>query len=102
MTTYRLTRLRIANAGIVQVAELLEISEEDFQRMFNINVLGVHNCLAEAAKQLISQGDCRVDRPGKLLAAASIVAFKSFPLLPHYSASKVSNSCLRTRLCYSS
>ncbi|KAI0459186.1 hypothetical protein F5B21DRAFT_499811 [Xylaria acuta] len=78
----------IANAGIVQVAQLLEIPEEDFRRMFDINVLGVHNCLAEAAKQLISQGNCQPDRPGKLLAAASIVAFKAFPLLPHYSASK--------------
>ncbi|RYC55111.1 hypothetical protein CHU98_g11093 [Xylaria longipes] len=78
----------IANAGIVQVADLLEISEEDFQRMFNINVFGVHNCMAEAAKQLISQGDCRSDRPGKLIAASSIVGFKAFPLLPHYSASK--------------
>ncbi|KAI0443492.1 hypothetical protein F4803DRAFT_514958 [Xylaria telfairii] len=78
----------IANAGIVQVADLLEISEEDFQRMFDINVLGVHNCFAEAAKQLISQGGCSVDHPGKLIVAASIVAFKSFPLLPHYSASK--------------
>ncbi|KAI1758115.1 hypothetical protein F4782DRAFT_536760 [Xylaria castorea] len=81
-------RTMIANAGIVQVAQLLEISEEDFRRMFDINVLGVHNCLAEAAKQLISQGDCRPDRPGKLLAASSIAGFRSFHLLPHYSASK--------------
>ncbi|KAI0483611.1 hypothetical protein F4859DRAFT_473463 [Xylaria cf. heliscus] len=78
----------IANAGIVQVADVLEMPEEDFRRMFDINVLGVHNCLAEAAKQLISQGNCRPDRPGKLLAASSIVGFKAFPLLPHYSASK--------------
>ncbi|TRX95665.1 hypothetical protein FHL15_003623 [Xylaria flabelliformis] len=78
----------IANAGIVQVAQLLEMSDEDFRRMFDINVLGVHICLAEAAKQLIKQGDCRPDRPGKLLAATSIVGFKAFPMLPHYSASK--------------
>ncbi|KAI0419372.1 hypothetical protein F5X98DRAFT_76060 [Xylaria grammica] len=78
----------IANAGIVQVKNPLEVSDEDFRRMFAVNVFGVQNCLSEAAKQLISQGECRPDRPGKLIAAASIVAFKSFPLLPHYSASK--------------
>ncbi|KAI3320193.1 hypothetical protein HD806DRAFT_506746 [Xylariaceae sp. AK1471] len=78
----------IANAGIAQVKQLLELTEQDFQRMFDVNVFGVQNCFAEAAKQLISQGDCRPDRPGKLIAAASIVAFKPFVMLPHYSASK--------------
>ncbi|KAJ2979809.1 hypothetical protein NUW58_g7107 [Xylaria curta] len=48
----------IANAGIVEVREVLEVSEQDFRRMLDINVLGVHNCLSEAAKQLINQGDC--------------------------------------------
>ncbi|KAI0434169.1 hypothetical protein F5Y09DRAFT_296792 [Xylaria sp. FL1042] len=78
----------IANAGIVQVQHVLELSDKDFQHMFDVNVFGLHNCLSEAAKQLISQGNCQPDRPGKLLAAASIVAFRSFPMLPHYSASK--------------
>jgi NAD(P)-dependent dehydrogenase (short-subunit alcohol dehydrogenase family) len=56
--------------------------------MFRINVFGVHNCHSTAAKQFIKQGNCTQDNPGKLLAAASIVAFKPFPLLSHYSASK--------------
>ncbi|KAI1429813.1 hypothetical protein F5Y12DRAFT_709815 [Xylaria sp. FL1777] len=78
----------IANAGIVEVTHPLEVSEKNFQKMFAVNVFGLQNCFAEAGKQLISQGNCQPDRPGKLLAAASIVAFKSFPMLPHYSASK--------------
>ncbi|KAI1291458.1 hypothetical protein F5Y03DRAFT_33154 [Xylaria venustula] len=78
----------VGNAGIVQVQHPLEVSDEDFRRMFEVNVFGLHNCLSEAAKQLISQGNCQPDRPGKLIAAASIVGFKSFPLMPHYSASK--------------
>ncbi|KAI1353800.1 hypothetical protein F5Y01DRAFT_322603 [Xylaria sp. FL0043] len=78
----------IANAGIVQVEHVLEVSDEDFKHMFDVNIFGLQNCLSEAAKQLITQGNCEPDSPGKLLAAASIVAFKSFPLLPHYSASK--------------
>jgi NAD(P)-dependent dehydrogenase (short-subunit alcohol dehydrogenase family) len=56
--------------------------------MFRINVFGVNNCYITAAKQLISQNTCTPQNPGKLLAAASIVAFKPFPLLSHYSASK--------------
>ncbi|TID26694.1 acetoin dehydrogenase-like protein [Venturia nashicola] len=73
----------IANAGIAQVKALLDLTEQDLKRMFEVNVYGVYNCYATAAKQMIKQGT-----PGKLLAAASIVAFKPFPLLSHYSASK--------------
>ena len=56
--------------------------------MFSINVFGVQNCYATAAKQMIKQGNCKPDAPGKMIAAASIVAFKPFALLSHYSASK--------------
>ncbi|KAI0392264.1 hypothetical protein F5Y17DRAFT_477796 [Xylariaceae sp. FL0594] len=78
----------IANAGIAQVCHPLEVTEADFHRMFSVNVFGVHNCFAQAAKQLIDQDTCRPDSPGKLIAAASIVAFRPFAWLPHYSASK--------------
>lgn len=78
----------IANAGIAQVKALLDLTEEDFQRMFAVNVFGVQNCYAEAAKQMIRQGTCTADAPGKIIGAASIVAFKPFALLSHYSASK--------------
>ncbi|KAI7239026.1 3-oxoacyl-reductase [Hortaea werneckii] len=78
----------IANAGIAQVKPLLELTEEDFERMFRVNVFGCQNTYKAAAKQLIAQGNCKPDNPGKLIGAASIVAFKPFPLLSHYSASK--------------
>ncbi|KAJ4336643.1 hypothetical protein N0V87_005205 [Didymella glomerata] len=73
----------VANAGIAQVKGLLELTERDFQKMFEVNVYGVFNCYKAAAEQMISQGS-----GGKLLGAASIVAFKPFALLSHYSASK--------------
>lgn len=83
----------VANAGIAQVKPLLDLSEEDFERMFQVNVFGVHNCYSLAAKQFISQGklapaDGRPTPVYKIIGAASIVAFKPFPLLSHYSASK--------------
>lgn len=73
----------IANAGIAQVKALLDLTEEDLRRMFEVNVFGVYNCYVSAARQMISQ-----KTPGKLIGCASIVAFKPFPLLSHYSASK--------------
>jgi NAD(P)-dependent dehydrogenase (short-subunit alcohol dehydrogenase family) len=89
----------VANAGIAQVKALLDLSEQDLRRMFEVNgssfvyhclyssnestVYGVFNCYTAAANQMISQGT-----GGKLLGAASIVAFKPFALLSHYSASK--------------
>ena len=73
----------IANAGIAQVKPLLELTSEDVHRMFDINFHGVFNCYQAAAKQMIKQGT-----GGKLIGAASIVAFKPFALLSHYSASK--------------
>ncbi|KAI1141410.1 NAD(P)-binding protein [Hypoxylon sp. FL0543] len=78
----------IANAGIAQVGNVIDVTEQDFERMFAVNVFGVQNCFAEAAKQMMRQGTCRPDRPGKLIAAASVVAFRPFVMLPHYSASK--------------
>ncbi|KAF2017968.1 acetoin dehydrogenase-like protein [Aaosphaeria arxii CBS 175.79] len=73
----------ISNAGIAQVKPLLELTEQDFKRMFEVNVYGTFNCYSVAARQMIKQGT-----GGKLLGAASIVAFKPFALLSHYSASK--------------
>lgn len=81
-------RHRVANAGIAQVKQLLDLTPDDFRRMFEINVFGVQNCYSTAAKQMISQGNSTQEAPSKMIAAASIVAFKPFPLLSHYSASK--------------
>lgn len=73
----------VANAGIAQVKPALQLSSADLERMFQINVFGVFNCYQAAAKQMIKQGG-----GGQIIGAASIVAFKPFALLTHYSASK--------------
>lgn len=73
----------VANAGIAQVIPLLELSPEDFDRMMSTNVRGVFLCYQAAARQMINQG-----AGGKIIGAASIVAYRPFPLLGHYSASK--------------
>ncbi|ORY57505.1 uncharacterized protein BCR38DRAFT_354308 [Pseudomassariella vexata] len=78
----------VANAGIAQVKPVLDLTEEDFQRMFAVNVFGLQNCYAEAAKQMIADGVVGPDHPGKLIGASSIVGFRSMEMLSHYSATK--------------
>jgi NAD(P)-dependent dehydrogenase (short-subunit alcohol dehydrogenase family) len=85
----------VANAGIAQVKPLLDLTPEDFRHMFDVNVAGVHNCFQAAAKHMIAHpsphqggGEEGGEVRGRLIAAASIVAFKPFALLGHYSASK--------------
>lgn len=55
----------IANAGIAQVKALLDLSEDEVRKMFEVNVFGVFNCYSAAAKQMIKQGG-----GGKIVGAA--------------------------------
>lgn len=73
----------VANAGIVQVAPLLELTAEDYDHMMAVNGRGVFLCYTAAARQMIRQGT-----GGKIIGAASAAAHKGFALLGHYSASK--------------
>lgn len=45
-----------ANAGIAQVKPLLDLSEQDLRRVFDVNVFGVFNCYSAGARQFIKQG----------------------------------------------
>ncbi len=49
-------RIMVANAGIAQVQAALDISDEDVQKMFQVNFFGVWNCYTAAARQMIKQG----------------------------------------------
>ncbi|KAL5344112.1 hypothetical protein BJX70DRAFT_8306 [Aspergillus crustosus] len=49
--------LMVANAGIAQVKPLLDVKEEDIDKVLSVNVKGVFNCYTHAARQMISQGD---------------------------------------------
>lgn len=45
----------VANAGIAQVKSVLDVTEDDMRRMFEVNVFGVFNCYQVAARQMIAQ-----------------------------------------------
>ncbi|WP_210604131.1 SDR family NAD(P)-dependent oxidoreductase [Brevibacterium oceani] len=73
----------VANAGIAQVEPLIEYSKADFEKIVDVNLTGVFLSYQAAAKQMIKQGN-----GGKIIGAASIVAFRPFALLSPYSATK--------------
>ena len=73
----------VANAGIVQVKPMLEVTADDFQRMLNVNLTGVQYSFQAAAKQMVQQGG-----GGKLIAASSTAGFKPFHMLGHYGTTK--------------
>lgn len=72
----------VANAGIAQVKQAVEITEEDWDRIFAVNARGVFLCDQAAAKQMIKQ------KSGKIINCASVAGHSGFSLLSHYSATK--------------
>jgi meso-butanediol dehydrogenase/(S,S)-butanediol dehydrogenase/diacetyl reductase len=72
----------VANAGIAQVKPLLEVTEEDLERILRVNVAGVLWTLQAAARHMIDHGG------GKIISAASIAGHQGFDYLGHYSATK--------------
>lgn len=79
----------VANAGIAPVGGTLEVSDDFVSKVMNVNFMGVWHCYTHAARQMIAQGPAREGSTGyKILGASSIAAYKPFPLLAHYCASK--------------
>ncbi|MEU6605770.1 acetoin reductase [Streptomyces shenzhenensis] len=73
----------VANAGIARVTSLLDTGLEEFEQIMAVNLRGVFLSYQAAARQMIAQGT-----GGKIIGAASIVAYRPFALLGPYSASK--------------
>ncbi|MCB9709238.1 MAG: acetoin reductase [Myxococcales bacterium] len=73
----------VNNAGIAQVQPLLEVTAEEVDGIFRINVNGVLWGVQAAAKKFIER-----KQKGKIINAASIAGHDSFPMLGVYSATK--------------
>lgn len=71
------------NAGIVQVKPFLSISEEDWQRMLDVNALGVLIAMQEAIAIFLKQG-----QGGRIVNTASVGGRLGTEPLAHYCASK--------------
>ena len=71
------------NAGIIEHASFLEITESGWHKLMNVNALGVLIGIQVAAKQMIAQGN-----GGKIINTSSIASRQGYPAFAHYSASK--------------
>jgi meso-butanediol dehydrogenase/(S,S)-butanediol dehydrogenase/diacetyl reductase len=71
------------NAGITRARRLLDIDEDEWNRIMSVNALGVLLCTQAAARHMIE----RTIR-GKIINTASIAGKQGFPLVAHYCASK--------------
>ena len=71
------------NAGISQTCHFMDVKEDDWHRIMDVNGLGVLIGIQEAAKQMKAQGT-----GGKIINTASIAGKQGYPLFAHYCASK--------------
>jgi NAD(P)-dependent dehydrogenase (short-subunit alcohol dehydrogenase family) len=73
----------VNNAGIFPRVPFLDISEDDWDRVLDVNLKGSCFCAQAVAKRLIAAG-----RPGAIVNLASSAAFRGSPRGVHYCASK--------------
>ncbi|KAL0947931.1 hypothetical protein HGRIS_010562 [Hohenbuehelia grisea] len=73
----------VANAGVCWPRSLLEVTVDEWERLFAVNVRGVLLCYQYAAKAMIAQG-----RGGSIIGASSIAGKKGLPMTSAYCASK--------------
>ena len=72
-----------ANAGINAAGTILTLTEEDWQRVIDVNLTGVFLTCQAAARQMVEQG-----KGGRLISTASVAAEKGFAGLVPYCATK--------------
>lgn len=74
------------NAGINKPLMFLDITEENWQKIMDVNALGVLLGMQEAAKQMIAQG--KENGPYKIINVGSILSRQAFDDVIPYSCSK--------------
>lgn len=75
--------IMVNNAGIAQVQPLLEVTPEEVDKIFKINIEGVLWGIQAAAKKFMAK-----KTKGKIISASSIAGHNGYPLLGIYSATK--------------
>ena len=75
--------IMVNNAGIAQVQPLAEVTPEQVEKVFKVNVEGVLWGIQAAAKKFKER-----KHKGKIISASSIAGHEGMPLLSVYSASK--------------
>jgi len=73
----------IQNAGVITIAKIEDMTEEEWDLIMDVNTKGVFLCCQAAAKIMMKQGR------GCLINTASGQAREGFIYTPHYAASKM-------------
>ena len=72
----------VANAGVLTTAPSPELTDQQWQDMFDVNVHGVWHTVQPAIQPMIDAGG------GVIVMTSSTAGEKGLPGLPHYSAAK--------------
>jgi glucose 1-dehydrogenase len=83
LDTFGQLHILVNNAGVTSRHDILELSEEEWDRVLNINLKGVFLCTQAAARAMIQLGI-----RGKIINITSVAATRGVPYSAHYSASK--------------
>lgn len=75
--------ISVQNAGVITVARLEDLTEEEWDKVMAVNTKGVFLCCQEAAVRMRAAG-----KKGRLINTASGQARQGFIYTPHYAASK--------------
>jgi NAD(P)-dependent dehydrogenase (short-subunit alcohol dehydrogenase family) len=73
----------VNNAGIETIIPLLEMTEEQYQRVLDVNLKGEWLCAQAVARELVAKG-----QPGAIVNIASIQSGMALPGRSHYAPSK--------------
>jgi glucose 1-dehydrogenase len=73
----------VNNAGILCFENFLDMKEESWDKIIDVDLKGYFLCTQAAAKQMIKQGG-----GGKIVNIASIAGVIAYPQLAHYCAAK--------------
>jgi len=75
--------ISVQNAGVITVARLEDMTEQEWDKVLAVNTKGVFLCCQEAAVRMRRGG-----KKGRLINTASGQARQGFIYTPHYAASK--------------
>ncbi len=78
----------IANAGIVHMADILELEEADFDRVISINLKGVFLTGQAAARRMVAQTPDRDGSRGTIINMSSLNAVLAIPAISPYVIAK--------------
>jgi SDR family mycofactocin-dependent oxidoreductase len=73
----------IANAGIASFAPALDLTEDMWQDMIDINLTGLWKTVKAAAPSMVERG-----QGGSIILTSSVAGIIAFPALAHYTAAK--------------